>query len=190
MDQNEHTAVNQILIAIGSTPVNEGSTNADTLIATTKLSSIKAKVLSKGWWFNREHGWTLYPNPQGEIVLPSGTLDIDPSDPQADYIQRGKRLYDRGNRTYKFAKSVQVDMIVDLTLEELPAPAFTYIVARAAREMHVSIDGETTKLADLQNDEMDALIDLRKSELRNADVNMLNSPTGLRMRYGIRRPVR
>lgn len=172
---SELEVVNKMLFAIGESPVNtlDGSV-VDAVQALTVLRNINLEVQSHGWHFNTETRFPLVPNSDGEIVVGLNVLAIDASKYQDfDVTQRGQRLYDRKNRTFKFDKEVLCDMTLGLPYDELPQYARWYICVAAVRQFTEGFLGGELQAAFTQADEQRAWKMFLKQEGRGADHNML-----------------
>lgn len=175
----ELEAVNSMLYTIGESPVStvEDSGIVDATTALTTLREVSREVQSRGWHFNTEIGFRLAPTfPDGEINLPLNTLQVDSvrGFTRADVTQRGKRLYNRRDHTYKFAKPVVCDLTVLLAFEDLPEFARGYIGTRAARLFQKRTVGSAELDSFTAQDEATALVNLQDSEAEVADYNILS----------------
>lgn len=173
----ELEAVNLMLDAIGESPINSLGNSAvvDAVKAQAVLSEVSRAVQQKGWHFNTEKEYELVPTVfDKEIQLPGNCLRVDTVGPDKwiDVVQRGTRLYDRRKHTYKFEKSLKVDMVVLLPFEELPEAARYYIAVRAARVFQARTVGSESLYQFTAQDEQLALVDLKKAEGVTADHNM------------------
>lgn len=173
----ELEAVNLLLDVIGESPINSLSNSAvvDAVKAKATLSEISRAVQSKGWHFNTEKDYELVPTVfDNEIQLPANCLRVDSvgKDRLVDVVQRGSRLYDRRKHTFKFDKSLTVDLVVLLPFEELPEAARYYIAVRAARVFQARSVGSDTLYQFTAQDEQQALTDLKKAEGLTGDYNM------------------
>lgn len=176
IEQSELSAVNILLVAIGDPRVNDlDIPNADVAAARVVLDDIKQEVLSVGWWFNAAEGVTLSPNTDGEIPLPANTLEIDCTDSTKDYVQRGTKLFDNANQTFKFTTPVEVDIIFNLDFDVLPRTAYQCITAQAALEFAGSYELDEVQLKRLTAKALKMGQMLKKSNLRNRDTNVFNS---------------
>lgn len=175
--------LNAMLGVNGETPVSsESSNNPAAIQASNLLNRVDKKVQARGWWFNKEV-LTLSPNASGEIVLPQNTLSVDPIDVSSPYAQRGKRLYDRSNATYTINKSVKVDIVVRLDIDELPESAASYIQDKACKEYYSDEDGDAQKISDLAQRERESYAYLHREDLSNKNINIRNSTMGTRLHY-------
>lgn len=174
----ELEAVNQMLFAIGESPVNriEDSGLVDAVVALRTLSNVSREVQKNGWHWNTEVNLTIVPDVDGNLVLPANTLKVDTvgADEGTDLVHRGSRLYDRVNHTYVFTRSVVVELVVLLDFEEIPEAARNYITLKAARRFQQNSVG-SQELAGFQaQDELRALVDLQNAEAETNDYNMMN----------------
>ncbi len=175
----ELEAVNAMLTTIGETPVNtlEDTGLADAEIALARLRRVSAEVQKYGWHFNTEINYPIVPTSPlpGEIKLPQNVLRVDTTgtDANIDVVQRGFRLYDRRNHTYKFDKTLRAEMVVLLAYDELPEAARQYIYLRAARMFQDLTLGSQTIHGFTQRDENNAWVGLLHAEGDTQDHNML-----------------
>jgi hypothetical protein len=133
-------------------------------------------VQDTGWHFNTEIDWPLAPTvPDKNIPLPANCLRVDtmPRSRQFDVVQRGSRLYDRGNRTYAFEDTIYVKMVLLLPFAEMPQAARSYITIRAARIFQARSVGSQLLAAFTEADENTARAALRRADSVNADHNIL-----------------
>lgn len=138
----ELAAVNMILAGEGDEPVDalDDSSSVLAVKAQQALAEASRSLQTKGWYWNRETAWTLTKDENDEIVLPANTLSVSEVRGQTpDCIQRGQKLYDRTNHTYKFPDqdSVEVDLTVLLSWEELPDFARQTIAYLAQRRFQM-----------------------------------------------------
>jgi hypothetical protein len=171
----ELEAVNECLENIGQAPVSTiaGDLGVDTQIALNFVRKTNRELQSRGWRWNTDENYTLTPNGDGDILLPSGTLAVDSDgvDRDMDVVQRGDRLYNRTDHTFNFTKAIKVRIVRALTFEDLPEPARRFIALRAARVFQNRIESREDE-GDMR-DEMDAWSILMADELRHARYNAL-----------------
>lgn len=171
----ELEAVNECLANIGQAPVStiSGDLGVDAQIALNFVRSVNRELQSKGWNWNTEKNYPLTPNVDLDILLPSNTLavDSDGNDRGRDVVQRGPRLWDRDNLTFRFNKPINVEITFALTFEELPETARRYIALKAARIFQNRVEGREDE-SDLR-DEMEAMGILHADHLRSEDNNAL-----------------
>lgn len=139
----ELAAVNDMLAAIGESPVNtlEGDPNADVSNARRILDNVNREVQAKGWTFNIAEGESLAPDVQTlQIPFMSDYLKIT-SAGGTPYINRGGYVYDRLSRTDEFQGPILVDLIRLMTYEEMPECFRAWIVAKASRRFNTFFFG-------------------------------------------------
>lgn len=182
----ELEAVNEMLNAIGEGQVSSIDTgNADVQQCVRLLRDHSRKVQKRGWWFNTDINYTLTPNGNGNLVLPSNVLRVDPTAEdrwEMPWVQRGLRMYDPENQTFVFTKSVKVDMVVGLAWEELPQTARDYITACAGLEFVDTDMANETRHSFTERRKADAWLELLREEADASDYNMFrDSESGLEM---------
>lgn len=180
-------AVNDMLSAIGETPIDslEVGTIADAEIAQRILNTTSRSVQSKGLHSNTEKSYRLNPNTDGELWLPANTLRVDEMFPQEnpfrDLVQRGNRLYDRSEQTYKVNEPVDLEIILMLPFDQLPEATRHYVTIKAARILHDRTLGDQAGHQFTKQDEMEAKAAFKKAELSTKDVTMLRSTVAKRI---------
>lgn len=141
--QAELEAVNDILAAIGESPVStlEGDTNADVVSARRILHKINRREQSKGWTFNIDEEASLAPDADtGLIPFLSSYLRVV-SAGGTPYMNRGGYVYDRTSRTDTFTSPISVQLVTLLEFDEMPEVFKSYIVTKAAKEFNISFFG-------------------------------------------------
>lgn len=173
-------AVNSMLSTIGEAPVNglnSGLVDAET--AETILNEVSRSVQSDGWNFNSEPNFTVAANTSGDVVLPDEVIRADLATTKyrssdAEYIQRGNKMYDKLNHTYNIGKALKLNVVVLLDYELLPEVARRYVSVKAARIFQERIVGSDTLSAMNRNDEQEALFALKEHEGDNGDYNIFD----------------
>lgn len=171
----ELEAVNIMLSAVGSSPVNTLDAGAEVAIAKNILRETRREVLQRGWAFNYETEVSITPV-DNQITLAESILRIDGhpgKNTDLDLVQRGTKLYDRKNHTYTITDAVTVDVIYNLSWTELPEVARRYIMIRAARVFGDRVLGYSNQHAFSIQDEYQALADLKDADGDTADHNYL-----------------
>jgi hypothetical protein len=171
-------AVNIMLSTIGESPVNSLSSGlVDAELAETILNNTSRTVQAEGWHFNREYDLGLTPNLAGEIKLPNNVLRADASyEPYSkDLVQRGDRMYDKKEHTFKINDTVKLDIVVELEYEDLPEVAKRYISIKAARLFQARVLGSETLHGFTQEEETQAFYSLREFENDTEDFNVFDT---------------
>lgn len=159
--QAELSAVNDILAAIGESPVNtlEGDANADVVNARRILQKINRQEQSKGWTFNIDEGVLLAPDTfSGLIPFMPNYLSVTTTG-GTPYTNRGGYLYDRENKTDRFTAPVEVNLISAKTFDEMPEVFKSFIVTKSAKEFNIRFFGAPEIDTVLSNE----LIDLQQA---------------------------
>ena len=175
----EIEAVNAILAAIGSYPVNslEGTTTRMARMAQAELARSASIVQKETWHWNRHPDFTLSADAAtGEVRVPSNTISFQSHD-QPWLILRNGRLYDRQKQTYRLERAVTGVWIEDLPWEELPGTAQDYIVARASRRLYEQSVGSNENRQNLFLEENRTRAALNNEEMSAARYNILDDTT-------------
>lgn len=179
--------LNHMLNVIGEDPVTtEDSDHPSALSAMVELNRVTKELQTRGWWFNTEYGLNLSPNENGQIIIPSTTLYIDPTDSSSKLVRRGGKLYDPINHTFNIGKSVPVDVVLLLPVEDLPEVAAMYLMHACAYDFYVNDDGDETKSNRLETRMNKAWANLQSEELKVTNLNANNRPAAARLRYRMR----
>ena len=133
---NKLQAINEMLACIGQTPISslQGNKTARTVIAENILDNEIESTQLLGWYFNTEHDYRLHPDEDEEIVLPINTLKVDVIRDLNEYVQRGGRLYNLTQHTFKIKHPVTATIVFKLTFDELPPSAQKFITMNAANK--------------------------------------------------------
>lgn len=171
-------AVNTMLSAIGEAPVSSLSSGLlEAEIAESILDTVDREVQSMGWHFNTELNKSYAQDTNGEIILGTNILRADATQKvdSRDLVQRGLKMYDRGNHTFTINAEAALDVVVQLDFDDLPEVAKRYVVLRASRIFQDRIVGSNT-LHDFQiRDEQGALAELREFDKAADDHNIFDN---------------
>lgn len=157
-------AVNELLTAIGTVPVNtlDAPGSSDVAIAKDTVESVQMEVLSQGWWFNTEYARSFSPT-GNEINLPSNIISARPSrgtttvSPETrQFVVRDGKLYNPIDSTHTFSTSVRADVIASMDFSHMPESARRYITVRAARVFQTKVLGDEQLGVFTAQHEMDA----------------------------------
>lgn len=152
----ELDAVNDILAAIGESPVStlEGDSNADVASARRILQRLNRQIQSRGWTFNIEESAVLTPDVYSNLITyQDDFLRVLSASGTSTYVNRGGYLYDRSGGTDRFASAITVNLIRLRDYDEMPECFRTWIVAKAARQFNNSFFGATEVDGLLQEEE-------------------------------------
>ena len=130
---NKLDAINLCLTSVGALPVtSEDSPHPDVLSSKLVIDRVNSRLQNKGWWFNKELGFTLQPyDPRtnvdsGQIILPTNYLRVELVNYPARGVARGKNLYDIENNTFIWEESLLADIVMELDFNDLPNVAVAF----------------------------------------------------------------
>lgn len=173
---NKLDAVNEILSAVGSSPVNslEDELNVDVLNAVRVLDSVSKEIQSRGWDFNIEDSVALLPDDDTNLVpCPNNYLRFVSSGYKL--IRRSGYFFDILSQTNEFPEGLTLDTLVrGLDFEELPEVFRKFITCRAARifQMRYLTSDDLNK--HLMTEESSAYADIIDYDLTTGNYNILN----------------
>jgi len=172
----ELAAVNDILAAIGESPVStlEGDSNADVANARRILNKINRQIQAKGWTFNIET-IPLVPDVYNRLIpFMSDYLSVLSESGSTAYSNRGGYLYDSASGTDQFSGPINVRIIRLKEFYEMPEVFRQYITTKAARQFNNRFFGAPEIDAVLEQEERDGLIAINEYELDFGNYNMLD----------------
>lgn len=182
-------AVNMVLAAIGQVPVASLASSSSNVSAETALNRIGESLretLEEGWHFNTLPNFIIDPNASGEIVLPDNILKFEqgyfPGGWNMDLVQRGQRVFDRKNATYKINTSVVLHLVENVPFEECPTAHRWYITLRAARRAAAGTLISSTAYQFTKADEDIARLRMEQADGQTARRNLRDNPHIYRMR--------
>jgi hypothetical protein len=173
---DELAAINDMLAAIGESPVSslEGDANADVANCRRILNQVNREIQSRGWEFNIEEGATLTPDAFSKLIeYLSDYLRITTSG-GTNYINRGGYVYDRSTGSDTFDDPITVDLIRLKSFGEMPECFRSYIVAKASRRFNIRFFGAGEVEGSLQEQEKEAWQAIQEYELDFGGFNMLD----------------
>lgn len=170
--------VNACLASIQQAPVSslEGaSLLEDVAEALRQVRLASLEVQSRPRHFNTEYNYTLTPDSNGYISVPSNVLhmDTDGSSQRYDVVVRGPRLYNRKDHTYVFSEALTFTIVFMLPFDELPPHARHYVAAVAVRRFQMVRMGDPNMDATLAEAEARALTTFSAVELNAGDHNFI-----------------
>lgn len=178
--------LNHVIGIVGETSVSSVTSNHPTAQSALKtITRVSKQFQLRGWWFNKEYSLPLSPNDNGEVIVPSTTIKIRPTDSANAYIQRGSRLYDPVNHTYNIGAIVKVDVTLQLATEDLPEAAAMYLMHKSAYDFYMADDGDIEKGKALLFEVTTAWAALTAQQLQMSRTNALNRPVAACLRAGI-----
>jgi hypothetical protein len=173
---NKLDAVNEILSAVGSSPVNslEDELNVDVLNAVRILDSVSKEIQSRGWDFNIEDSVALLPDDDTNLVpCPNNYLRFVSSGYKL--IRRSGYFFDILSQTNEFPEGLTLDTLVrGLDFEELPEVFRKFITCRAARIFQMRYLTSDELNNHLMTEESSAYADIIDYDLTTGNYNILN----------------
>ena len=157
MAQSELDMINSMLVQIGESALNEIDLNhPDVRSAKNIIADVNREIQGKEWWYNIET-WSLIPQLNGDIVLPGNTTAIITNN--INWLKRGRKLYDKETHSFDFSEqdSIDIDIMSEWALDELPPTMYTYITTTCKKRMQVGFDFNVNKVVDLDKDVQVAL---------------------------------
>lgn len=173
--------INAMLRITGEFAVDSTLDNhPDVVTASALLDDERKDFLGEGFWFNT-HTLDLFPDVNGFIYVPDGTLALDATDINVDVSIRGNRLFDNNNNTFVFTGKVEVEIIKDMVEDEIPPLAVSVI--RYNSVLTFAADNQITgePIRNAENKLAQALLRFNSEKYRKADVNFSNNKLNQRM---------
>jgi hypothetical protein len=162
-NETELSAVNSILGAIGQSPITSiaaGSANPEVAFIYNLLRDANVDVQSEGWHFNTEKHKEYTPDATtGKIVIGSDILQMDVAKGWThrhfDVVRRDGYLYDKFDHTDNWSDytSVDLDVTILFTYEDIPSVFKRYIIARASTRAATQLVGNPQLAQLLQQQE-------------------------------------
>lgn len=174
---SELDVINDMLATLGESPLNAIEDDHPMVAAGVRFLKVASwREQAKGWWFNKEVV-TLSPDNDGFILTPADAISVDPLKPDKLFVQRGRRLYNVEESSYKFDKEVKCNIIRSIPFEDLPPSAAAYIAQCAVLEFQTSYDADEQKTRRIERHVREALAALNTEHIRNQQVNLLYRPS-------------
>lgn len=175
----ELDAVNEILSAVGSSPVNtiEEDLNVEVINARSILRNVSREVQAKGWDFNTEEGVVLKPDfERGYIPCPPEFIRYVATGYKL--IQKDGYFFDTLTQSRVFNSGLTLDTLVrKLEFQELPDIFKKYITARAAKVFQARYLGSVELDQSLSIAESEAYADILDYELTSGSYNIYQDDT-------------
>lgn len=172
----ELDAVNEIIGAIGESPVNsiENPMNVDVINAIRILNLMNRQTQAKGWSFNIIESYTLNHDIFTKKIRWADNFLFLKGTDDTRYVKRGDYVLDFAKQSDYFDSKIEVECILLVPFEDMPEAARQYITAKAAREFQIRFLGDSALTEELARYEMEAWQNLQEYELDLNDFNMLN----------------
>lgn len=174
--QNKLDAVNEILSAIGSSPVStiDDDNNIDVINAKRILDGVSKEIQTRGWYFNTLEKIHLDPEDNSGIMqvpCPNSYLRFESFGYKL--IRRNGYFFDNYGQTAEFKDGLDIDILVkELSFEELPESFRKYITVRASRVFQMRYLGDDGLDLHLQTEETSAYADIVDYDLTTGNYNV------------------
>lgn len=176
--QAELEAVNDILAAIGESPVNtlNGDANVDVVNARRILTQVNRLEQARGWTFNIEEDYILTPDAFSNLIIYMPNYLSVMGTGGTQYVNRGGYLYDRSAKTDRFTSPVSVTMIELKTFDEMPEVFKRYIINKAAKRFNIQFFGDEAADTIITNELVDLERLIMEYELDFGQFNAFSDP--------------
>lgn len=179
----ELEAINEILATGSDSPIStlDENTVIDASLAKNTLRATSVEIQSRGWSYNTDN-LDIEPDQDGHVRLPRNTLRLRTvgNSSGISCVQRGERLWNKTDKTYKFDNPVSLEITLGLDFEELPSTARMYITIKAARKYQDRYFGDPASHSYSKEDEMEAHARALDEEIDSQSANMLTGSTFMR----------
>ena len=179
----ELSAVNSILGAIGQAPVTAlVYDNPEISFIYNLLRDANVDTQAEGWHFNTEKHVKYTPDTNGNILIANDVLQLDVSEGWThrihDVVRRNGKLYDKIDHTYDFSSldSIDLDVVLLVTFENLPIPFRRYITYRASTKAATQLVANPNLVKLLQGQEALARASLMEYECNQGNHSMFGFP--------------
>ena len=181
-------AVNICLQNIGEQPVNslENEQLVEAAMAQRTILEFFKEGQTRGWSWNTEYEYEFSKNSSNQIVVPANVVSFAADDYEwAQRFQlRGLKVYDRTTRSYTIADDVlttlKADVVWLLPWDECPEAYNRWVTIRSARVFSDRVLSDDSIFKYTKLDEQDALVELQRVELEQAQANSLTGGPGLK----------
>lgn len=179
----ELDAVNMMLMSIGQSPVNTITATGikDVEISQLILHNLSREIQDEGWDFNTDYSFSISPDGNNRILVPSNCLSIDPLYDSENWVQRydltnsAMSLYDIENQTFDRTEALLCNLTRFYDFEQIPQSARNYIAMRAGQKFQAGAISSELLFRFEQNDIDKARAILERNTNRNKDRNIFNS---------------
>ena len=180
----ELSAVNSILGAIGQAPVTSlVYDNPEISFIYNLLRDANVDTQAEGWHFNTEKHVKYFPDSViGKIAIANDVLQMDVSEGWStrtyDVVRRNGYLYDKIDHTYDFSTldSIDLDVVLLVTFENLPTPFRRYITYRASTKAATQLVANPNLVKLLQGQEALARASVMEYECNQGNHSMFGFP--------------
>lgn len=186
-DATKLQSVNEMLSATGTARANSlGSSRLDVILAEGILDQVDREIQQQGWHWNTQYNQVFQNNVDNEVVLPLDIFEVREStgrdgpmvsypDFRSDLIKKGGKVYNALDDTFTFTGPVTLNVVRQLTFEDLPQYARDFITKSAAREFFEVSQRARSPIA--EEKEARARGHFMAAEMRNQQPNFFLGPS-------------
>ena len=189
---NELSAVNQILGAIGQSPITTLEyENPEVSYCYQLLQECTRDIQNEGWVFNRELGVPFTPDANDHIVITNDILRLDVTGDAVrrttNVVQRDGKLYDKIQHTDEFNRAhnlvnrdgnIYLDVTWLFSYDDLPQVFKRYAIAKAQVRAAAQLVSNPTLYSMMQAQEQSARASCVEYECNQGDYTMIGWPDG------------
>tara|TARA_R110002096_G_scaffold142061_7_gene297151 strand:+ start:7466 stop:8062 length:597 start_codon:yes stop_codon:yes gene_type:complete len=182
---NELEAVQMLLRAIGSSPVNSlDVAHPDVANARASLNRLRKSVQKRGWWFNQDYNVVFQVNSVGEVTIPKEITKFVSDN--VSLVKRGRKVYNTSTQTFLINTNVRaIKTVRTLEWEDMPASMQEYAAYLACAQFISDEIEDTNKEEKYQRLAGISKIDVDEEDLDSAKVNVFNNSRVSRARGGV-----
>lgn len=175
-----------MLRAVGQSPVTTitASSPRQVILAQAEFQDTLKRMQTRGWHWNTLLTTSPAPDGSKNINVPSTYLSVDVSpygsDRCLDIIKVDTLLFNVTDDTDEFDSTLELSVVIERSLAEVPQAFYEWAVAEASRLFHAATHGDATRDRELRADEQNARALARKEEFRTKDANALRNSTAVR----------
>jgi hypothetical protein len=181
-------AVNICLQNIGEQPVNslENQQIVEATMAERTILEFHKEGQTRGWSWNSEQAYEFVKDSStNQITVPANVVSFaaDAYRWAGRFQLRGQRVYDKEKRTFNLEAaitSLEADVVWLLPWDECPEAFNRFITIRSARVFSDRVLSSDAIFKYTALDEQNALVELQRVELEQAQANSLTGGPGLR----------
>ena len=171
-----YEGVNVLLGSIGEIPITdntqaqEAEATSDVGIARDTLIRMSRIIQEEGYWFNSEKAYPMIPNTEGYIPISNSILSLY----HATIIVKDHKLYDTESRSYIFEDTQELDVVFEVSFDDLPYVVADVITREATTAFYNNVLGDTQELRILEKNAQRAQIALQKAQLKHKKANLMS----------------
>ena len=180
----ELEAVQMLLRAIGSSPVNNLNTaHPDMVNARACLDRLRKSVQKTGWWCNTDYNVIYHADAQGEVRIPKEITRWIPA--EATFVKRGRKAYNSQTQTFNIGRDIlALKTVRSLEWEDLPASIQEYAAYLACAQFISDEIEDPAKEEKYQRLAGISKIDVDEEDLESIKVNVFHNSRVRRARSG------